>query len=87
MRYLAVLISIGLVAVPALAQDAGDAAASPPASPPAGSSPPAEQATPPATGPAGSGDDSDRRATGDDDEFIPSEEIPADEEVTFPVNI
>jgi hypothetical protein len=49
--------------------------------------PPAEGANPPATDAA---DSPPPQAAGDDADdtiFVPTEEIPADEEITFPVNI
>lgn len=60
--------------------------ASPPsASPPAATSPSA--APPPANTQAGADSENDLERPPENDEFIPSEEIPADVEVTFPVDI
>jgi hypothetical protein len=57
-------------------QDADDPASRSPSAenPPAGSPPPQDAAPP-------------RPASGADEVFIPSEELAADEEVTFPVDI
>lgn len=53
----------------------------PPAGPPAAEQPPATQTPPPAPR------DGSRRPAADADVFIPTEELSADEEVTFPVDI
>lgn len=50
-----------------------------PASPPAGASPPGEQPRPPPS--------AEPRGVLKDDEFIPTQDIPPDEGVTFPVGI
>lgn len=70
---LAFAMVLGALSLGALAQD--DAEEAPP--------------PPPATEEGGQSENAEpREAGGDaDDVFIPSEEIPADEEVTFPVNI
>src|SRR5690606_17695965 len=75
-RGAAALLAALLVAFGAAAQDGGDReAASQPAEPPA-----TEGTEPDAAEPPGRGADPD-------DVFVPSEEIGADEEVTFPVDI
>ena len=66
-----VALALLLGAPVAIAQD------EPPATPPA--APPAAPETPPAATPDAGSDD--------DDVFIPTEELSADEEVTFPVDI
>jgi hypothetical protein len=73
LRMLAILLGFVALAATSSAQDEEPEDASPPAT---------EDAAPPATE-----DAAPPPAPNPDDVFIPTEEIPVDEEVTFPVNI
>ncbi|HET8696153.1 MAG TPA: hypothetical protein VFO94_01630 [Gammaproteobacteria bacterium] len=90
----AALCALGLLSTASLGQEPAAAPAAPPASTaPADSKPapaqPASQSTPgtppSVTPPAGA--PVTPRTPSKDDEFIPTEELGADEEVTFPVDI
>lgn len=78
MKWIRLWLVIGLLvaaALSSLAQEPADKAPDDTGSKPAPAATPAPDASQPAD------------ANGGDDEFIPSEEIGADEEVTFPVDI
>jgi ribosomal protein L12E/L44/L45/RPP1/RPP2 len=73
-RITALIAALGAWSVLSIAQQP---AAPPAATPPAATPPPATAGQPPAAA----------RAPVNDDEFIPSQELQADEQVTFPVDI
>jgi hypothetical protein len=82
---LCTLLFLGLLWLPAVAQDAQTPPPAPPAAAEAdddardaGAAPAPQQAEPPASRPP---------APPGDDVFVPTEELAADEEVTFPVDI
>jgi hypothetical protein len=83
-RASAVMIMLGMLASASVGQESPQPAAPPPApaTPPTNTPPPA---TPPAAGaetpPAAP------RSTASDEAFIPTQELQADEEATFPVDI
>lgn len=83
-RTSAVLVVLGMLATASVGQESKPAGAPAPApaapsadKPPAAAPPAASTTTPPAKPPA----------SGSGDEFIPTQELQADEEVTFPVDI
>jgi hypothetical protein len=90
-RNLALSLAIGMLALSASGQDApapeqrpepdGPAAGAPPAATPPAQAPPSGAGAPVPSAPQAP------RRMSRDDEFIPSEELSADEEVTFPVDI
>jgi hypothetical protein len=88
---LATLACAGIALVAFAQNDAsapppGDSTPAPTSPAPAG--PGDSGAAPPETGAGGAAQQAGQSPPpADDDEFVPSEEIPADEEVTFPVNI
>lgn len=89
-RWLALLIAASGLSLPLAAQDEAPADASaPPAETPAPASPPADA---PAGDPASAAEEPQgasearRAAAQAQDDFVPTEEVPPDEEVVFPVN-
>ena len=89
-RYLALSMAIGMLTLSASGQDApAPEQRAEPNGPPAQAPPAAPPAQAPQTGagaPAPRAPQAPRRVSRDD-EFIPSEELSADEEVTYPVDI
>jgi hypothetical protein len=87
LRWVALSVALVLLSATSLAQEKKEGAGAappaakqaPPASPPAAAAPgaPGAPAAPPA----------EQRGVVKDDEFIPSQDIPPDEGVTFPVGI
>ena len=90
-RHLVLSMAIGMLTLSAFCQDApapeqrAEPAGSPPGAPPA--APPPAQAPPAGAGAPAPGAPQAPRRVSRDDEFIPSEELSADEEVTYPVDI
>lgn len=91
-RHFALSMAIGMLTLSAFGQDApapeqpAEPQGPPPAASPPAASPPAQAPPVGAGAPAPSAPQAPRRVSRDD-EFIPSEELSADEEVTYPVDI
>ena len=79
-RYLISLILLVFLAAPALSQDEEPADVTPEAEQDADSAPPDEVIT-------GDEDLDEQTYEDDEDDFVPTEEIPADEPIPFPSNI
>jgi hypothetical protein len=90
-RTAAMSIALALLASATVGQESQQPPTPPPAAPPAGQAPgqpngqPAQPAG--ATPPAPAADTSPVRGVVQDDQFIPTQELQADEEATFPVDI